>query len=139
MPEEFVLKTRFVHLLPAEKALWEKWLSRYQDAWERYEYDVHIGEGVTYESPEAVWIKDLAKLLTQKRIDVMAWRQGIPWIFEIKPQAGLSGYGQLLAYRELYLRENPGLVRVELAIVTDLLNPDEDFLYRSAGINVFLV
>jgi len=135
----FTIKQRFIHLMPAEKALWVRWLSQNEQGWEGYEYDVHLGEGIVYGGSEDQWAIDLAKLLTQKRIDVLAWRQGVPWIFEVKPQAGLSGYGQLLAYRELYRRHFRYDGALEMAIVTDLLNPDEDFLYRGAGIHVFLV
>jgi hypothetical protein len=140
MPEgNFALKQRFIHLLPAEKALWEKWISQYEVGWSDYRYDVHVGEGITVTGEYPEWGKDLAKLLTQKRIDVLAYRMGTPWIFEVKPQAGLSAYGQLLAYRELWMKDHPTSTRPELAVVTDILNPDEDYLYRSAGINVFLV
>jgi len=140
MPEEpFVLKTRFVHLLPVESKLWSRWLSLYENGWSGYEYDVHIGEGIIVSEEYPQWGRDLAKLLTQKRIDVLAYRQAVPWIFEVKPQAGLSAYGQLLAYRELFMRQFPTLGKPELAIVTDLLNPDETYLYESAGIHIFLV
>ena len=135
----FITQQRFIHLLPAEKALWGKWFSQNEQGWYGYEYDVHLGEGIVYGGSEDQWAIDLAKLLTQKRIDVLAYRQGVPWIFEVKPQAGLSGYGQLLAYRELYRRHFNYTGPLELAIVTDILNPDEDFLYRGAGIHVFLV
>lgn len=137
--EAFELKKRFLHLLPTERNLWEKWFSKYSQGWEGYEYDVHVGEGVTVGEDYPDWARSMAKLLTQKRIDVLAWRQGRPWIFEVKPQAGLSAYGQLLAYRELWMRENPGKPRPELAVVTDILNPDEEYLYRGAGIHIFLV
>ncbi len=139
MPEPFVTKQRFVHLLPTEKSLWEKWFSVNSQGWEGYEYDVHVGDGITVVGEYPDWGKDLAKLLTQKRIDVLAYRQGVPWIFEIKPQAGLSAYGQLLAYRELFIRERPTSTYPQLAVVTDLLNPDEQFIYQRAGIRIFLV
>jgi len=140
MPEgNFVLKQRFIHMMPADKVLWEKWLALYSQGWERYEYDVRIGEGITVSEEYPDWGKDLARLLTQKRIDVIAYRQGIPWIFEVKPQAGLGAYGQLLAYRELYRRHFNYAGPLELAIITDLLNPDERFIYEKAGIHVFLV
>lgn len=135
----FEIKQRFLHLLPAEKALWQKWLSLNSQGWTGYEYDVHVGEGIIVPEEYPEWGKYLSRLLTQKRIDVVAYRMGTPWIFEVKPQAGLSAYGQLLAYRELFMRQFPTATRPELAIVTDFLNPDEDYLYVKAGIHVFLV
>lgn len=136
---EFVTKQRFLHLLSTERSLWTRWLKQNGQGWTDYEYDVHIGQGITVVGEYPEWGKSLAKLLTQKRIDVVAWRQGIPWIFEVKPQAGLAAYGQLLAYRELWVRENPEKPIPQLAVVTDLLNPDEEYIYRKAGIYVFLV
>jgi hypothetical protein len=136
---QFVLKQRLIHMLPGDSAIWIRWLQANEQGWTDYEYDVHVGEGVPVTGDYPNWGVALAKLLTQKRIDVMAYRQGVPWIFEIKPQAGLSAYGQLLAYRELYLRDHPEVSRVELAVVTDILNPDERFVYDMAGIKVFVV
>jgi hypothetical protein len=130
---------RLVHMMPADSVLWLRWLETNEQGWSGYEYDVHTGDGIVLPGAVDTWAIGMAISLTQKRIDVMAVRQGVPWIFEIKPQAGLSAYGQLLAYRELWLRDNPGVGKVELAVVTDLLNPDERFVYEKAGIHVFVV
>ena len=139
MPEPFILKQRYLHLMPVEKVLWERWMSQFRDAWSGYEYDVHVGEGMDYGGAEAPWVQDLVRLLTQKRIDVIAYRQGVPWIFEVKPGAAVSAYGQLLGYRELYRRQFRYEGPIELAVVTDFLGPDDRFLFEGAGIHIFLV
>lgn len=139
MPEPFQLKKRFLHLLPAERELWSKWLSQYEKGWTNYQFDIHVGEGITFEEPREKWIQDLATLLTQKRIDVTAKRGKALWIFEVKPGAALSAYGQLLAYKELYRKTFKYEGAIELAVVTDRLGPDEKYLFRGAGIHIFLV
>jgi len=139
MAQEFVTKQRFLHLLPAEKVLWQKWLSQFENAWEKYEYDVHVGKGLPYVGEGPEWAQSLVTLLTQKRIDVIAWRGTTLWIFEVKPGAAMSAYGELLAYRELYRTTFKYDGPIELAIVTDFLGPDDDYLFLKAGIHVFLV
>lgn len=135
----FITKQRFLHLLPAERELWSKWLSLNEQGWTDYTYDVHVGEGIPYTGSTEQWAQDLTKLLTQKRIDVVAWRQGVPWIFEVKPGAAISAYGELLAYRELYRKTFRYDGPLELAVVTNFLGPDDRYLMEGAGVHVFLV
>ena len=129
----------FVHMLPAERKLWEEWLIEFGKGWHGYEYDVRVGRGVDpgEEYPEN--IRRMARMLTQKRIDVVAWRQGVLWIFEVKPHAGLSAYGQLLAYEKLYRKTFGYGGPIQLAVVTEAMTPDERELYEEAGIKIFLV
>ena len=139
MVGEFQLKRRYVHLLPAERDLWQSWMDKNEQGWHSYEYDVHVGEGITPLAYEFEWERDLARTLTQKRIDVVAMRQGVLWIFEVKPGAAMSAYGELLAYQQLYRRTFKYEGAIELAIVTDRLGPDDEWLFKDRGIHIFLV
>jgi hypothetical protein len=134
-----MVEYRFLHLLKAERELWREWMKRYGDKWSDYRYDVHVGEGVDVGEGYEEWVRQFTKKLTQKRIDVVAKRQGILWIFEVKAEAGLSAYGQLLAYRELYRKTYQYDREIRLGVVTNNILKDEEWLYKNAGIHVFLV
>jgi len=114
-------------------------LKSYGKGWHSYRYDVHVGGGITVGEEYDEMTRRLAKLLTQKRIDVVAIRHGVHWLFEVKPQAALSAVGQLLGYRVLYEREFKTPPRIRLAVVTDLCLPDDRYVFESHGIRLFLV
>lgn len=130
---------RFPHMLPAESALWLGFLNEYGSGWERYQYDVHVGEGINVGPEYDVMTQGLAKALTQKRIDALAWRQGVPWIFEVKVQAALSALGQVMGYKVLYQKTYRWEGDVKLAIVTDMVMPDDEYVFKAYGIKLFLV
>ena len=74
---------RFPHLLPNEERIWERFLQIYGDQFQNYRYDVRVGKGQD-PGPRYEWKwRQLAIMLTQKRIDVVAERDGEIWIFEV--------------------------------------------------------
>jgi len=130
---------RFPHMLPAESALWLGFLRKFGSGWTNFQYDVHVGEGITLGPDYDVMTQGLAKALTQKRIDALGWRQGVPWIFEVKVQAALSALGQVMGYRALYVKTFRWEGDVRLAIVTDMVMPDDKYVFEAHGIKVFIV
>lgn len=130
---------RLIHMLPPEARLWSKFLDRHMPYFDKFTYDVHVGEGIPVNPAWPENIKVAAKALTTKRIDAVGYRGGEVWIFEIKPDAGLSAYGQLLAYKFFYLAQFGTPERLYLALVTENILPDERKLYEAAGIRVYVV
>lgn len=128
---------KFRHMLPNEVRLWERFLQLYGDWFKNYRYDVRVGEGVD-PGPgyEEEW-RRLARLLTQKRIDVVAEKDGEVWIFEVKPDAGLGAIGQVLSYKVLYMKEHKDVHKVQLAIVTTRVDDDIREVCKEYGITVF--
>lgn len=132
-------KLRFKHLLPAEVKIWNRFLSEWGSGWDWYEYDLHLGSGIEVLEYWEDKIKKLAKVLTQFRLDVVGHKAEAITIFEIKPQAGIGALGQVLAYRELYLKEFGSDIDVGLAIVTDRVGPDIEYIYSQFGIRLYIV
>lgn len=112
----------YYHMLPEDVRIWERFLQRHEEAFPQYYYDVLCGPRVDLSNLDLEpSMAALAERLLCLRLDVMAIRQGEVWIFEVKPNAGLSALGQLLAY-EFYMRDRlRRLGRVALAVVTDYL------------------
>jgi len=129
----------YPHMLPYDTLLWRRFLKEWGDYFERFEYDLHVGRGVTIKEPMPQEIMRAATILTQKRIDAVGYFRDETWIFEVKPDAGLSALGQLLGYKALWIRDRGLPKKLILAIVTDYLNEDMQFLMRHYGIRIYEV
>lgn len=134
-----MVRPLFKHMLPAEVQLWERFLRLHGGKWTRYEYDLHVGEGIPLKPEWPGNIKAMAYEVTAKRIDAVGFMPGEITIFEVKPDAGLAAIGQLVSYRELYLRQFTPPERIRLAVVTDNILPDEVYVYEKQGIEIYLV
>lgn len=118
--------------------LWRKFLKYYEDAFESYNYNVHVGQGIqapAYLTPDeaALW-----KQLTQKRIDVTAERFGETWIFEIVERPGLAAVGQLIGYEHLGRQYLNTKEVVRTALICARLGHDMASIFRAQNILVFL-
>ena len=125
---------KYPHLLPREVALWKIFLANHLDDYEYYEYDVHVGQGVEIDPDTETMIKDLALALTRKRIDVIGHKKKSITIFEIKPDAGLSAIGQLVAYALLLKKERRIKQPLKLHIISDIIDVDTRTVASSMGI-----
>jgi len=130
---------RWKHLSPAERVLWDRFMSKYGHLWSIYEYDVAVGKGRPPQPYWEDWLKELQAKLSKRRIDVVAKRDGEIWIFEIKPQAGLSALGQVLGYKVLYERDFEPKEKIYLAIVTDVLDDDVKYVYECYDVKYYVM
>ena len=124
-------------MLPNEEKIWLRFLQIYGDQFQNYRYDVRVGKGQD-PGPRYEWKwRQLAIMLTQKRIDVVAERDGEIWIFEVKPDAGLSAIGQVLSYKVLYKQHFKEEREIKLAIVTTRVDDDIREVAKEYGIVVY--
>lgn len=130
---------RYVHLLPQEREIWDRWMQQYGNLFYRYEYDVRVGEGIEIRPEWGDEIARMAKMLTMKRIDVVAYRHGEIWIIEVKPHVGVGAYGQLRVYEKL-LRQKVGEEAViKLGVVCETVDPDVEKILISEGVTIWRV
>jgi hypothetical protein len=141
MPDKVAvfLSQRFTQMMAGDVPLWQRFLTEHGEYFDRFEYNAHVGEGVPLDPSWPPNIIKAAQALTTKRIDAVGYRGFETWLFEVKPDAGLSALGQLLAYRVLWERDvtRPGVNY--LAIITDRMNPDEKLLFDTYGIKIYVV
>ena len=130
---------KFPHLMPNEVPIWEKFLAIWGNEFTDFRYDVRVGKGVDPGPKYDPKWRQLAIQLTQKRIDAVARKGNVIWIFEVKPEAGLGALGQLLSYRVLYRQTFDYHGPLKLAVVTTKLNEDERTVYRKYRIHMFEV
>jgi hypothetical protein len=100
-----------------ESEIARAWLNRRGADYDEISFNVRLGEGVDpgEEYPEE--IRRMATLLTQKRADIVARSGALVDLVEVKVRIAFGAMGQLLGYRELWMREHPELpVRRLIAI-----------------------
>lgn len=130
---------KYPHMLPADVALWERFLSRYSGFFTTVEYDVHVGGAVERLSAWSDKFTLEASWLAAKRIDVVGHKPGEIWLIEVKPEPGTAAIGQLVAYRILYLLKYTPSANVICALVSDYLVPDEKVILEKLGFKWFVV
>lgn len=133
------IRFRYKHMLPGDKRIWDHFLERHGSYFERFDYDIHVGEGVGILEGVDPMTQRIATSLTQKRIDAVGYRGDEVWVFEIKPMAGLSALGQVSAYEQLYNKDREPLKVTYRAIVTDRTDNDIRYLCQAQGIRLYEV
>ena len=129
----------YPNMREGETLIWNRFLEKFPDAYDEVIYNLKLGEGadIPPETKENL-AKDF-KELTQHKIDVVGFKGAKIDIIEVKPYAGLTAVGQVLGYKELYLKHiDPGS-SPNLVIVTDVLRPDTKTVIEKQGILVVVV
>jgi len=134
-----ISRVKYPHMVREEIAIWKRFLTKYGNKFDRYKYDVHVGQGVGKIPGYSKKDQDMFQRLTQKRIDVVAYKGRGAFIVEIKDRAGLSAIGQLTAYKRLYQEKYGRFTVTGLAIVAESIDPDVRHVAKTMGIEVVLV
>lgn len=138
MAERFPYGQRYYypHMKPNDVAIWERFIAANPAAFDECEYDVQVG----YAPPFDPTVNDAtggdASALYKKKIDVVAFKAGQPFIIEVKPNAGHSAVGQLLGYVELYKQDYLPAAEPKAIILTDSPAPDTKLLADKYGIKI---
>ena len=132
-------RSQFPHLSPAENTLFRRWLILHENEFERFDFDVRVGEGAREPVPTLDKIAQGFVTLTQKRIDVVAHRPGEIWIIEVRPRADQTALGNLMGYRTLYQRQFSPAETVKLMVITDRIGDDDRMIFMTAGVPVVVV
>lgn len=124
----------YPHLSPADTIIWDIFILKNPDFFDAVTYDVRVGQGITVEGNYEPKIIDMAKMLSQRRIDVLAERKGEIWIVELKFDPGVSLLGQLLGYKTLLLQEITLTVPVKLFAIVNRIDQDLKNILITHGI-----
>ena len=160
-PAKEYIRLRYPHMGPVETEIWTEFLRKTKMKFIKIEYDVRIGIANVpkhylerYEQ-----LKKLAEIdprykeelrvveatiksyaaLTKLRIDAVGETEDAIWIFEVKPRAGRSALGQLLAYGYWYQVEYQPRKPIKLAVVCIAVDHNMKALFERYGIYVFNV
>ena len=131
--------SHYPHLWDRDVHLWERFIDQYGNRFTQFAYDVRVGDGIEVDPSWPEWLQYDAKVLTQKRIDVVGYQPSTIWIFEVKPYAGLSAVGQVVGYMTLFSKQFKPSLPLQGAIVTDVPQPDIDKICQELKIIIFRV
>lgn len=130
---------RYPHMVQLEIDIWKGFLRKYGERFDRYEYDVHVGEGVGWVPGLSEPYQTMAITISKKRIDVMAYKRNMAYIIELKCFANFQGIGQLESYKTLY-QDKHGKGTVEgLIMVAYRADQDITKVARERNIRIMLV
>ena len=139
-------RRHFPGLVAIESRLWRTWLVEHEQDFDRFEYNVHVGEGVNI-APRVLEddpvlqekIRKQFREATQKKIDVVGFQGPAMTIFEVEEKAGTRALGQLLTYRELLHKLQPPTAPTSLALIARRLRTDMRDPFEAAGVSITLV
>jgi len=125
-------------MIPAEAALLTAWITKHWSQFDRVEYNVRVGHGIIQDTTSPDFAQQAALANSQRRIDAMVWRGKDPTIVEVKVRGSLWALGQLLGYRQLWLRDNPN-VYPGIIMLCGSIDPDTQYVFDTLGVRVEVV
>lgn len=128
------LRQQWPGMNPREIVVFNNWLLLHYHDYTGFDFNVRVGVGTdpgpTYdESSRRQFIQN-----TQKRIDVVAWKDSNPTIIEVKDRAGLSSIGQIIGYSHLWKADNLSGPIPSLLLVFNRTDNDVIMVAQASGI-----
>ncbi len=126
-------------MLQEEAELWERFMEKHPGRFESVDYDFRVGAGAPVPEGEEPSQARMIKMLSQKRIDVLAWLGDDPTIIELKRRVGLGTMGQVIGYKELFMRYFPAFPEPATLVICHEISEDDRYVVEGAGIHVEVV
>lgn len=98
---------KFPGLLPEEILVLRAWLALHQAEYDRFDYNMRIGQGTDPGDAYSPEVRRQAILNTQLRIDAVGYKGTQPSIIEVKRRTTPSNVGQILTYDSVWRKEFP--------------------------------
>ncbi len=95
----------YPHLLQEDSVVWARWLAAHAQELAGVWYDVRVGRAVEVPAELGPEIRLVARGVTRKRIDVVAWTGAEIWCVELKPFGNYVALGQALVYSRMLAAE----------------------------------
>lgn len=132
------VRMQFPERSAEESALICAFLMAHGLEYDRYAVSVRVGQGVTPDPSHLPGVQRQTIRNSQLRIDLIAWADAQPWIFEVKRRANHHAIGQLRTYRQLWMEEHPDAREPRLAVIARTIDPDMERVFPNEGIDVYL-
>ena len=132
-------RRKYEHMIPQEATVWNRFITAYPEKFDSCDYDWRVGDGMILNPDWEENIKRMAVMITQKRIDVLAWNGENPTIIEIKNRAELSTMGQIIGYHDLFVKDFPNFPAPVLLVVCHMVTPDDRYVMEKHDIKIIEV
>lgn len=87
-------------------------------------YDVKVGQATTVACDVPAWEQRIREGCWGKRIDAIVQEGVTMWVVEVKPYGNHAALGQVLLYRDLFVRRHPEYQDVRMAIACSSVDED---------------
>lgn len=124
---------------PEETDTWQRFVVKFPDRFDTIDYDFRVGLGATVSEKEEDSYRRMVTMLSQKRIDALAWNDESPTIIEVKVRTGLSALGQVLGYKVLLEKHFPNFKKAKMLIVCRYIAQDDLDVLQESKIPVEVV
>jgi hypothetical protein len=130
---------RLTHMSKGDAYLWSKFLNKYPDYFSNIRYDVRVGKSVKLKQDDPEWLKKSADSLSRKRIDIVANRDKITFVIEVRVRAKSNVVGELINYVQLYKMYYPYTNTVSPLLITDAVEADLLLTLQNLQIPFYIV
>lgn len=124
---------------PADVVLIERFIEKYPGIYDKVAYSFPVGSGAPADPVVNQESGGSVEYLYFRKIDMVAMRGNAIDIIEVKPRAGTSAIGQVLGYRDLFLRDERPSVKPSCLIITDETNIDVEHVAEKQGVKIIVV
>ena len=130
---------KYPGMAPREVIIFRAWLGLHQSEYDRFEYNVRVGNGIDPGAEYPAIYRQQYIENTQKRIDALAWKGEQPTIIEVKDRATGSSMSQILMYKALWPITFPNTPPPKLLLVTNRVAADMPMVLEASGIALEIV
>lgn len=130
---------RYPHMFPKDIEIWERFLEKYATEYDGFIYDWKVGSGTEPVPELREPYATMQTTLSKYRVDVIGVKAGRYELIETKPNAGPSAVGQIISYRNLFVKDYQGQREVVPVIVTDFERPDIREVASDMGVKYYIV
>ena len=111
-------------LLPREIIVFRNWLKLHESEYDRFEYNVRLGDGFDPGPTFDPKIRQLSQDNTKTRVDAVGFVGSQATLIEVKDRAGFSAIGQLVGYEALWIQAHPTDMPPKMLLVCNRFAPD---------------
>lgn len=129
----------YPHLAAKEAPIWDRFVKANPSFADEADYDVTCGSVDKLPPNTPQYLKDDWNYLRAWKIDVVAMKNGIHYIIEVRPHAGLNAIGEIICKASMYQLEHLELPEVEPMLITDFERPDIRNLCAARDIGYIVV
>ena len=144
MPQGEQFRRFYPGLVPVEEKIWRRFLVEHEQEYDRFEYNVRIGSGVTVPGRRLTddpaldeKLREQFQKATQRKVDCVGIQGSTTWIFEVEVSPGQRALGQVLFYAALLPRTFEVKGGMVLAVVGERILPDHRAVFRAYNVRVF--
>lgn len=136
---KFEKRYKYPHMKKEDIAIWERFISKFPNAYVSCQYDVPVGEEKEELAGEHEEIGGESWKLHQKKIDVVGYAPNSIDVAELKPRAGAAAVGQVKNYKRLFIKDYTPPLEPRAVIITDEASQDFRDFAREEGVVVIVV